>query len=104
MAASFTCPKCGRHGSIKKEIRPGAKVRCLGCQSRFSPELGQETALDEQAASMGAILPELAENKRKQTQPPPWAVENQAAAGTRLPSGFVTPFGSFACGSVVPTA
>ena len=33
-----------------------------------------------------------------------WAVENQAAAGTRLPSGFVTPFGSFACGSVVPTA
>jgi hypothetical protein len=39
--------------------------------------------------------------------PPPgqeWAVENQAAAGTRLPSGFVTPFGSFACGSVVPTA
>ncbi len=71
MKATFTCPKCGRHGSIKKKIPPGAKVRCLGCQSRFSPELGQETALDEGAASMGAILPELAENKRKETQPPP---------------------------------
>ena len=51
MNATFTCPTCGRRGSIKKAIPPGAKVRCLGCQSRFSPEPAQE---DTAAGGEGA--------------------------------------------------
>ena len=44
MKATFTCPKCGRHGSIKKEIPPGAKLRCLACQSLFTPMMSESVA------------------------------------------------------------
>ncbi len=50
MAATFTCPNCGKSGSIKKEIPPGAKIRCSGCQTSFSPRPAQERASDVQVS------------------------------------------------------
>ena len=46
MTATFTCPKCGRHGSIKKEIPRGAKVRCKGCQTVITADFDKEPAPD----------------------------------------------------------
>ena len=46
MNATFTCPKCGRHGSIKKEIPRGATVRCKGCQTVITADFGNEPAPD----------------------------------------------------------
>ena len=51
MNATFTCPTCGRRGSITKAIPPGAKVRCLGCQLRFSPSLLKKCDAGVQAAT-----------------------------------------------------
>src|ERR1017187_6695546 len=42
MAATFTRPKCGAVGSVKKEIPRGATIRCRHCQTRFSPLPSEE--------------------------------------------------------------
>ncbi len=44
MGSTFTCPNCGRRGSVKKELSPHAKLRCPGCQSLFSPTLSRMPA------------------------------------------------------------
>ena len=44
MAATFTCPNCGRRGSVKKEISPHAKLRCPGCHSLFTPMMSKSVA------------------------------------------------------------
>src|SRR5271157_3884691 len=44
MGSTFTCPNCGRRGSVKKELSPHAKLRCPGCQSPFSPTLSRMPA------------------------------------------------------------
>src|SRR5262249_40358031 len=36
---SITCPNCGRGGSIKRQLAPGAKVRCKGCNRSFEPAI-----------------------------------------------------------------
>ena len=46
MTATFNCPKCGRHGSIKKEIPRGAKIRCPGCQTVITSDFAKEPAPD----------------------------------------------------------
>lgn len=42
MSATFTCPSCGRQGSIKREMPAGAKLRCPECQVLFSPQPARE--------------------------------------------------------------
>src|SRR4051812_17171359 len=37
MTATFSCPNCGRPGSLKKELPRGAKLRYPGCHASFSP-------------------------------------------------------------------
>jgi hypothetical protein len=32
---SITCPSCGRSGSLKFQLPPGARVRCKGCNHSF---------------------------------------------------------------------
>src|SRR4051794_27001806 len=45
MTLTFTCPHCGRNGSVSKEVPSGAKLRCPGCQKLFSPTVALEPAL-----------------------------------------------------------
>ena len=44
MGSTFTCPNCGRRGSVKKEISPHAKLRCPGCHSLFAPMMSKSVA------------------------------------------------------------
>ena len=36
---SITCPNCGKSGSLKSQLPPGAKVRCKGCNRSFKPAI-----------------------------------------------------------------
>ncbi len=42
MSARFTCPNCGKSGSVKKEIPVGAKIRCPRCQTSFAPAIDED--------------------------------------------------------------
>ncbi len=56
MAATFTCPKCGKTGSLKKEIPPGAKIRCSRCQTSFSPDSGKNPDEEVTDSVIGQFL------------------------------------------------
>ena len=34
---AITCPNCGRSGSLKFQLPPGATLRCKGCKRSFEP-------------------------------------------------------------------
>src|SRR5262245_43279670 len=36
---SIACPSCGKSGSLKSQLPPGAKVRCKGCNRSFEPTI-----------------------------------------------------------------
>jgi hypothetical protein len=36
---SITCPNCGKSGSLKSQLPPGARVRCKGCNRSFEPAI-----------------------------------------------------------------
>ena len=36
---SIACPSCGKSGSPKSQLPPGAKVRCKGCNRSFEPTI-----------------------------------------------------------------
>ena len=86
---------------VVEAYREGGKVK-----QRVVADLGRKDLLLEVLPKLRRLLTGADRDPADPQfgEAPDWAVENQAAAGTRLPSGFVTPFGSFACGSVVPTA
>ncbi len=44
MSATFTCPNCGRIGSIKSALPTSAKLRCPGCKMLFSPGFSSQSA------------------------------------------------------------
>ena len=93
MPTTFTCPKCGRSGSLKKALPAGATLRCKGCQSAFSPARADDATSDheasesqieafvgcpqpsplppyrdDEAAVMGEMMTELAQTKPKEMQ------------------------------------
>ena len=50
MPTTFTCPKCGRSGSLEKALPAGATLRCKGCQSAFSPARADDATSDHEAS------------------------------------------------------
>jgi len=44
---TITCPHCGREGKTPTEPRPGAKVRCPGCEKQFTYEIPREFVVVE---------------------------------------------------------
>jgi tetratricopeptide (TPR) repeat protein len=38
----ITCPNCGKSGSLKSQLPPGAKVRCKGCNRNFEPTIDMQ--------------------------------------------------------------
>lgn len=55
--ASFTCPSCGKSGSVKKEIPAGAKIRCPSCQTLFAPNTVLSASVEEVAAALASTRP-----------------------------------------------